>query len=59
MTIQIRGASQNNLRSLDLALAIPNPRLSLAAGAIKPWTTESTEECRDDLTRWCRKRRVP
>ncbi|MBI2943083.1 MAG: excinuclease ABC subunit UvrA, partial [Candidatus Wallbacteria bacterium] len=43
---------------IDLALAIPDPRLSLAQGAIKPWTTESTQECRDDLARWCRKRRV-
>jgi excinuclease ABC subunit A len=44
---------------LDLDLVVPDPSRSLAAGAIKPWTTPSTEEERDDLKEACRARGIP
>ena len=44
---------------VDLNLVIPNPRKTLADGAIKPWSTPSTEWERDGLTRFCRRKRIP
>jgi excinuclease ABC subunit A len=44
---------------LDLDLAIPDPRKSIAEGAIKPWSTKATEWERDELAKFCRRRRIP
>jgi excinuclease ABC subunit A len=44
---------------VDYGLVIPNPALSLRAGAIKPWQTESYRECQSDLLRFARKRDIP
>jgi len=44
---------------IDMQKVIPDPRKSLAAGAIKPWTTESYAEEARDLARFCRARRIP
>ncbi len=43
---------------IDLDLAIPNPRLSLNAGVIKPWTSPGTEEQRVDLRDFCAARGI-
>ncbi|MFP4175683.1 MAG: excinuclease ABC subunit UvrA [Candidatus Brocadiia bacterium] len=34
---------------MDPQRVVPNPRLSLEEGAIQPWTTDSTEECMQQL----------
>jgi excinuclease ABC subunit A len=44
---------------VDYGLVIPDTGLSLREGAIKPWQTESYEECRTDLMRFARKRGIP
>jgi excinuclease ABC subunit A len=44
---------------VDYGLVIPDAALSLRAGAIKPWQTESYEECQTDLMRFARKRAIP
>ncbi len=44
---------------LDLGLVVPDPGKSLAGGAVKPWSTPSTEEERADLKRLCRRRGIP
>jgi excinuclease ABC subunit A len=44
---------------LDLDLVIPDPRLSLEAGAIRPWSSESTSGERADLRAYCRRVGVP
>ncbi len=44
---------------IDYGLVIPDPSLSLAAGAIRPWQTEAYRECQDDLLRYARRRGVP
>ena len=44
---------------VDYGLVIPDSSLSLRQGAIKPWQTESYEECQTDLLRFARKRGVP
>jgi excinuclease ABC subunit A len=44
---------------VDYGLVIPDTSLSLRGGAIKPWQTESYEECQDDLLKFARKRDVP
>jgi excinuclease ABC subunit A len=44
---------------LDLDLVVPNPRKSLEEGAIRPWSTPSTEWERDELRKFCRRRRIP
>jgi excinuclease ABC subunit A len=44
---------------VDYGLVIPDTSLSLRAGAIKPWQTESYEECRTDLLKFARKRGIP
>jgi len=43
---------------VDYGLVIPNTALSLRAGAIKPWQTESNKECQADLIRFARKRGI-
>jgi len=44
---------------IDLDLIVPDPRKSIAEGAIKPWTTPATEWEREELERFCRRRRIP
>jgi excinuclease ABC subunit A len=44
---------------VDYGLVIPDTALSLREGAIKPWQTESYEECQTDLLRYARKRGIP
>ncbi len=43
---------------IDPALVIPDPRRSLAEGAIRPWTTGSTEEERRALRAFCKRRKI-
>ncbi|MDY0039981.1 MAG: hypothetical protein RBS57_06680, partial [Desulforhabdus sp.] len=42
---------------VDLDLVIPNPRLALEQGAIKPWGTDRMEF--DDLMDFCRRKGIP
>lgn len=44
---------------VDLDLVIPDPRKSIEDGAIKPWTTKSTEWEREQLLRFCQRKRIP
>jgi excinuclease ABC subunit A len=44
---------------VDYGLVIPDASLSLRQGAIKPWQTESYEECQTDLLKFARKRAIP
>jgi excinuclease ABC subunit A len=44
---------------VDYGLVIPDETLSLSGGAIKPWQTESYQECRTDLLKFARKRGIP
>ncbi len=44
---------------IDPGLVIPDGSKSLAEGAVRPWQTDSYRECRDDLIRFARKRRIP
>ncbi len=44
---------------LDLDLVIPDPSKTLAAGAIKPWSTKATEYERGELLGFCRKKKIP
>jgi excinuclease ABC subunit A len=44
---------------VDYGLVIPDTSLSLRQGAIKPWQTESYEECQTDLLKFARKRGIP
>ena len=44
---------------IDYGLVIPDPTLSLAEGAVRPWQSKSYSECQDDLMRMARRRKVP
>ena len=44
---------------LDLDLVIPDPRNTLAGGAIKPWSTKATAWERGELLSFCRKKKIP
>ncbi|MCG3149974.1 MAG: UvrABC system protein A [Verrucomicrobiae bacterium] len=44
---------------IDYDLVIPDETKTLAAGAIKPWQTESYRECQDDLMEFAAKRNIP
>ncbi len=44
---------------IDYDLVIPDDRLSLSDGAIKPWESEGYAECRADLLRYAHRRGVP
>ena len=44
---------------IDMDLVVPDPRLTLAQGAVKPWTTASYREGQDDLKAFCRRLRIP
>jgi excinuclease ABC subunit A len=43
---------------LDLEKAVPDPSLSIARGAIKPFSGERGDECQRDLLRCCRERGI-
>jgi excinuclease ABC subunit A len=45
--------------TIDLMSAIPDTRLSIADGVVKPWQTGHGVECQNDLISFCRKRKVP
>jgi excinuclease ABC subunit A len=47
-----------NTIGLDLDLVIPNPGLTLAEGAIEPWTKPQYEWMQKDLRRFCRSERI-
>jgi len=44
---------------VDYGLVIPDSSLTLRQGAIKPWQTESYQECQEDLEKFARKRGIP
>jgi excinuclease ABC subunit A len=48
-----------NTIGLDLDLVIPNPALSLAEGAIEPWTKPQYDWARTELRRFCRQEKIP
>ncbi len=48
-----------NTIGLDLDLVIPNPGLTLAEGAIEPWTKPQYEWMQKDLRRFCKQERIP
>jgi excinuclease ABC subunit A len=48
-----------NTIGLDLDLVIPNPQLSLAEGAVEPWTKPQYDWARTELRRFCRQERIP
>ncbi|HEX6624685.1 MAG TPA: excinuclease ABC subunit UvrA [Pyrinomonadaceae bacterium] len=48
-----------NTIGLDLDLVIPNPSLSLAEGAIEPWTKPQHEWARTELRRFARQENIP
>ncbi len=48
-----------NTIGLDLDLVIPNPGLSLAQGAIEPWTKPQHEWAVDELRQFCRAEKIP
>ncbi|MBN2171438.1 MAG: excinuclease ABC subunit UvrA [Candidatus Krumholzibacteriota bacterium] len=47
-----------NRLEFDLAKIIPDPTLSLEAGALAPWASERFEPARERLRRWCADRGV-
>ncbi|HLY38488.1 MAG TPA: excinuclease ABC subunit UvrA, partial [Candidatus Binatia bacterium] len=44
---------------LDLDLVIPDPRRTIADGALKPWSTKATAWERGELLKFCRRRGIP
>ncbi|MCX7787276.1 MAG: excinuclease ABC subunit UvrA [Spirochaetes bacterium] len=44
---------------VDYEQVIPDDTLSLRAGAIKPWQTDSYKECQEDLESFAKKRGIP
>ena len=44
---------------VDLDLVVPDPRLTIRQGAVKPWMTEAYREAYRELLRFCRKRGIP
>jgi len=48
-----------NTIGLDLGLVIPNPLLSLADGAVEPWTKPQYDWARAELRRFARQERIP
>jgi excinuclease ABC subunit A len=44
---------------VDLDLIVPDERRSLRDGAIKPWSTKSTEWERNELVKFCRAKKIP
>ncbi|MFZ0060614.1 MAG: excinuclease ABC subunit UvrA [Pyrinomonadaceae bacterium] len=48
-----------NTIGLDLELVIPNPGLTLAEGAIEPWTKPQHEWAQDELKQFCKSEKIP
>jgi len=48
-----------NTVGLDLDLVIPNPALSLAEGAVEPWTKPQHDWARAELKKFCRQEGIP
>ena len=48
-----------NTIGLDIDLVIPNPTLSLAEGAIEPWTKPQYDWARTELRRFARQEKIP
>ncbi|HEV2863264.1 MAG TPA: excinuclease ABC subunit UvrA, partial [Pyrinomonadaceae bacterium] len=48
-----------NTIGLDIDLVIPNPALSLAEGAIEPWTKPQYDWARTELRRFARQEKIP
>jgi excinuclease ABC subunit A len=48
-----------NTIGLDLDLVVPNPGLTLAEGAIEPWTKPQYEWMQKELRRFCKSERIP
>lgn len=48
-----------NTIGLDLDLVVPNPQLTLAEGAIEPWTKPQHEWARTELRKFCRQEGIP
>jgi excinuclease ABC subunit A len=46
------------IMDIDPALVVPDERLSIAAGCIKPFQTPLYSECQEDLLRFLRRRRL-
>jgi excinuclease ABC subunit A len=44
---------------IDLDLVIPDGRMTLGEGAVKPWQTDAYYECQAELGTFARKRRIP
>jgi excinuclease ABC subunit A len=47
-----------NTIGLDLDLVIPNPGLTLAEGAIEPWTKPQFEWAKTEMRRFCKQERI-
>ena len=45
--------------AIDHDLVIPDPRKTLAGGAIRPWTGGFSVECQEDLLRHCKRKGIP
>ena len=48
-----------NIIGLDLDLVIPNPALTLAEGAIEPWTKPQFEWAKTELRGYCKSNNIP
>src|SRR5215203_2285507 len=48
-----------NTIGLDIDLVIPNPLLSLAEGAVEPWTKPQYEWARTELRRFAKQEKIP
>jgi excinuclease ABC subunit A len=44
---------------IDPHLVIPNPRLSVAEGCVKPFQSPAYQECQDDLLRFMKRKKLP
>ncbi len=44
---------------IDYGLVIPDESKSLRGGAVRPWQTQSYQECQDDLVKFAKKRGIP
>jgi excinuclease ABC subunit A len=48
-----------NTIGIDMDLVIPNPGLTLAEGAVEPWTKPQFEWAKTELRRFCKAERIP
>ena len=44
---------------VDFGLVVPNEKLSLREGCIRPWQSPSFKECQNDLVKYAKKRKIP